>query len=131
MHKNGARTITKGGGGRGNDGLIARWGLQWRVLLTRAWRQVKRDKATAIARLMSNLSSAFIFGSIYWRLGRRQDGIQNRMGLLQVPYFHGFGHFCLLQKSVLPINAVSQVTAGLDEKELKFWDVSHGNCVQL
>ena len=47
-------------------------------------RQVSRDKATNIARAMSNVSSAVIFGGIFWRMGRSQSSIQDRMGLLQV-----------------------------------------------
>ena len=59
-------------------------GLQSRLLLQRSWRQIARDKATNFSRAMSNISSAIIFGSIYWRLGRSQISIQDRMGLLQV-----------------------------------------------
>lgn len=66
------------------QGGLAKWGLQGRVLLQRSWRQIKRDKATNVARVMSNVSSAIIFGSIYWRLGRKQIAVQNRLGLLQV-----------------------------------------------
>jgi hypothetical protein len=33
---------------------------------------------------MSNLSSAIVFAAIYWRMGRAQSSIQDRMGLLQV-----------------------------------------------
>lgn len=33
---------------------------------------------------MSNVSSAIIFGSIYWRMGKKQTAVQNRLGLLQV-----------------------------------------------
>ena len=62
--------------------------MQGRVLLQRSWRQVSRDKATTMARIMSNVSSAIIFGSIYWRMGRKQVGIQNRMGLLQARLCH-------------------------------------------
>ena len=69
--------------GRSAGSHLAKLGLQGRVLLQRSWRQIKRDKATTVARLMSNVSSAVIFGSIYWRMGRQQVGIQNRMGLLQ------------------------------------------------
>ena len=47
-------------------------------------RQVSRDKATNVARAMSNVSSAIIFGGIFWRMGRSQSSIQDRMGLLQV-----------------------------------------------
>jgi hypothetical protein len=36
-----------------------------------------------MARLMSNLSSALIFGAIYFRMGRSQSSIQDRLGLLQ------------------------------------------------
>lgn len=57
---------------------------QLRLLAVRAWRQATRDKATTIARAASNLSSAVIFGSIFWRLGRSQTAIQDRLGLLQV-----------------------------------------------
>ena len=52
--------------------------------MRRSWRQVTRDKATAMARLMSNLSSAVVFGAIYFRMGRSQSSIQDRLGLLQV-----------------------------------------------
>lgn len=47
-------------------------------------RQISRDKATNVARAMSNLSSAIIFGGIFWRMGRSQTSIQDRMGLMQV-----------------------------------------------
>ena len=68
---------------RSAAGHLAKLGLQGRVLLQRSWRQIKRDQATTVARVMSNVSSAVIFGSIYWRMGHQQVGIQNRMGLLQ------------------------------------------------
>ena len=54
------------------------------LLLRRSWRQVTRDKATAASRASSQLSSALVFSSIYWRLGRNQAAIQSRIGLLQV-----------------------------------------------
>lgn len=41
---------------------------QFRLLLQRSWRQISRDKAASMARLMSNLSSAVIFGAIFWRM---------------------------------------------------------------
>ena len=66
--------------------------LQSRLLLKRSWRQIVRDKALNVSRLLSNVSSAFIFGSIYWRLGRSQVSIQDRMGLLQVA--HQIGYHC-------------------------------------
>ena len=42
-----------------------------------------RDKATLVARAMSSVSSALIFGAIYWRLGTSQAAVQSRVGLLQ------------------------------------------------
>lgn len=57
---------------------------QFALLLKRSWRQVTRDKATAASRASSQLSSAAVFSAIYWRMGRGQAGIQNRLGLLQV-----------------------------------------------
>ena len=85
VSKNGhaAPSQKKSSRGRG----LAKWGLQGRVLLQRSWRQIKRDKATNVARVMSNVSSAIIFGSIYWRMGKKQIAVQNRMGLLQVRAF--------------------------------------------
>ena len=54
------------------------------LLFRRSWLQNVRDKATNVSRAASNVSSAAIFGSIFWRLGRSQISVQNRMGLLQV-----------------------------------------------
>ncbi|GLI61524.1 hypothetical protein VaNZ11_003905, partial [Volvox africanus] len=45
---------------------------------------VVRDKATNVARAMSNLSSALVFGAIFFRMKRGQSSVQDRMGLLQV-----------------------------------------------
>jgi hypothetical protein len=55
-----------------------------RLLLARSWRQATRDKATNFARAGTNISSALIFGSIYFRMRRTQSTIQDRLGLLQV-----------------------------------------------
>lgn len=54
------------------------------LLLRRSWRQITRDRATAISRASSQLSSALVFSTIYWRMGRGQASIQDRLGLLQV-----------------------------------------------
>jgi hypothetical protein len=54
------------------------------LLFQRSWRQVTRDRATAASRASSQVSSAVVFSSIYWRMGRGQADIQNRLGLLQV-----------------------------------------------
>ena len=60
------------------------WPAQFALLLRRSWRQVTRDKAGLVSRLGSTLSSALIFGSVYWRLNHSQAAIQSRLGLLQV-----------------------------------------------
>lgn len=59
-------------------------GRQVALLLQRSWRQVTRDKATAVSRASSQLSSAAVFSAIYWRMGHGQAAIQDRLGLLQV-----------------------------------------------
>ena len=69
--KEGSRAMVKIGG-------------QIKLLFQRAWKQVTRDKKTFIARFMSSLFSALLFGVIYWRVGYTQSTIQDRMGLLQV-----------------------------------------------
>jgi hypothetical protein len=48
--------------------IAARTRRQFRLLLQRSWRQISRDKAATSARLMSNLSSAVIFGAIFFRM---------------------------------------------------------------
>ena len=57
---------------------------QFLLLARRSWRQVRRDGRTNRVRLMTSLNSAFVFGSIFWRMGRTQTSIQDRLGLLQV-----------------------------------------------
>ena len=59
-------------------------GVLSRLLLSRSWRQATRDKATNFARAGTNISSALIFGSIYFRMRRTQSTVQDRIGLLQV-----------------------------------------------
>eukprot|EP00798_Chlamydomonas_sp_ICE-L_P003922 gene3922-13996_t len=60
------------------------WRRQIQLLAQRSWRQATRDKAANMARIMSNLSSAIIFGAIFWRIKKSQSSIQDRLGLLQV-----------------------------------------------
>lgn len=57
---------------------------QFALLLKRSWRQISRDSSAASARLASNLSSALMFGAIFFRMGRTQASIKDRLGLLQV-----------------------------------------------
>lgn len=59
-------------------------GTQVLWLLRRAWKQIARDKPTNRLRLSTNVNSAFVFGSIFWRMALGQSRIQDRMGLLQV-----------------------------------------------
>eukprot|EP00252_Welwitschia_mirabilis_P025448 TRINITY_DN793_c0_g1_i1.p1 TRINITY_DN793_c0_g1~~TRINITY_DN793_c0_g1_i1.p1 ORF type:complete len:686 (-),score=108.11 TRINITY_DN793_c0_g1_i1:381-2438(-) len=60
------------------------WWKQFRLLLKRAWMQATRDGPTNKVRARMSIASALIFGSIFWRMGRSQTSIQDRMGLLQV-----------------------------------------------
>lgn len=57
---------------------------QFRLLLVRSWRQVTRDRPATIARAVANISSAIIFGAIFFRMKRKQSSVQDRLGLLQV-----------------------------------------------
>lgn len=54
------------------------------MLLKRAWMQASRDGPTNKVRARMSIASAIIFGSVFWRMGRTQTSIQDRMGLLQV-----------------------------------------------
>lgn len=76
------------GAAEGGEGEVASprvgWLQQLRLLLVRSWRQVSRDRATNVARVLANVNSAVIFAAIFWRMKRSQSSIQNRMGLLQV-----------------------------------------------
>ncbi|KAI3959903.1 hypothetical protein MKW92_020401 [Papaver armeniacum] len=60
------------------------WWRQFRLLLKRAWMQASRDGPTNKVRARMSVASAIIFGSVFWRMGRSQTSIQDRMGLLQV-----------------------------------------------
>ncbi|ONI31623.1 hypothetical protein PRUPE_1G322600 [Prunus persica] len=60
------------------------WWMQFRLLLRRAWMQASRDGSTNKVRARMSIASAIIFGSVFWRMGRSQTSIQDRMGLLQV-----------------------------------------------
>ncbi|XP_020673849.1 ABC transporter G family member 7 isoform X1 [Dendrobium catenatum] len=62
----------------------AGWWKQFRLLLKRAWMQAFRDGPTNKVRTRMSVASAIIFGSVFWRMGRSQTSIQDRMGLLQV-----------------------------------------------
>ncbi|KAG9450127.1 hypothetical protein H6P81_010092 [Aristolochia fimbriata] len=61
-----------------------RWWKQFWLLLKRAWMQASRDGPTNKVRTRMSIASAIIFGSVFWRMGRSQTSIQDRMGLLQV-----------------------------------------------
>lgn len=58
--------------------------LQLVLLFRRAMWQSLRDRATHVSRAIASLSSAVIFGCIFWQLGHSQASVQSRMGLLQV-----------------------------------------------
>uniref|UniRef100_A0A1D1ZJP5 ABC transporter G family member 7 n=1 Tax=Anthurium amnicola TaxID=1678845 RepID=A0A1D1ZJP5_9ARAE len=60
------------------------WWRQFWLLLKRAWMQASRDGPTNKVRARMSIASAVIFGSVFWRMGRSQTSIQDRMGLLQV-----------------------------------------------
>lgn len=60
------------------------WWKQFRLLLRRAWMQASRDAPTNKVRSRMSIASAVIFGSVFWRMGKSQTSIQDRMGLLQV-----------------------------------------------
>ncbi|XP_057509317.1 ABC transporter G family member 7-like isoform X2 [Actinidia eriantha] len=60
------------------------WWRQFLMLLKRAWMQATRDGPTNKVRARMSIASAIIFGSVFWRMGRSQTSIQDRMGLLQV-----------------------------------------------
>nr|GMD18471.1 ABC transporter G family member 7 isoform X2 [Ipomoea batatas] len=60
------------------------WWRQFFLLLKRAWMQASRDGPTNKVRARMSIASALIFGSVFWRMGRTQTSIQDRLGLLQV-----------------------------------------------
>uniref|UniRef100_A0A803LJI6 ABC transporter domain-containing protein n=1 Tax=Chenopodium quinoa TaxID=63459 RepID=A0A803LJI6_CHEQI len=60
------------------------WWREFFLLLRRAWMQASRDGPTNKVRARMSIASAIIFGSVFWRMGRSQISIQDRMGLLQV-----------------------------------------------
>lgn len=83
-----AGEVARDAGGKGQSAASCEtrggWWRTFRLLYVRSLRQVIRDKATNVLRLTTNLNSALVFGSIYWRMGLQQSRIQDRLGLLQV-----------------------------------------------
>ncbi|KAJ4829355.1 ABC transporter G member 7 [Turnera subulata] len=73
--RSGQKTVAKGKG---------IWWRQFWLLLKRAWMQASRDGPTNKVRARMSIASAIIFGSVFWRMGRSQSSIEDRMGLLQV-----------------------------------------------
>ncbi|VFQ66541.1 unnamed protein product [Cuscuta campestris] len=60
------------------------WWRQFFLLFKRAWMQASRDGPTNQVRARMSIASALIFGSVFWKMGRSQTSIQDRLGLLQV-----------------------------------------------
>lgn len=55
------------------------------------YKQASRDGPTNKVRARMSIASALIFGSVFWRMGRTQTSIQDRLGLLQVCiFYYGF-----------------------------------------
>ena len=83
-----AGEVARDAGGKGQSAASCEtrggWWRTFRLLYVRSLRQVIRDKATNVLRLTTNLNSALVFGSIYWRMGLQQSRVQDRLGLLQV-----------------------------------------------
>ncbi|CAL5383123.1 unnamed protein product [Camellia sinensis] len=80
------KTIVKKKGG---------WWRQFWLLLKRAWMQASRDGPTNKVRARMSI----IFGSVFWRMGRSQSSIQDRMGLLQM-----FPHAFISKTMILTIS---------------------------
>ena len=70
--------------------------LQVRTLFKRSWRQVTRDKGAIKLRVLTNVQSALVFGTIWWRLRHIQKAVASRFGMLQVR------SLCNLRFAVLP-----------------------------
>jgi hypothetical protein len=69
---------------RGLGGMLKTALTKFVLLYRRAWRSVSRDKSLNIARFMSSLFSALLFGAIYFRMGNGSSTVPDRLGLLQV-----------------------------------------------
>ncbi|XAR72276.1 Sulfate-transporting ATPase [Bertholletia excelsa] len=83
----GTRQTPKKSTNLGKKTIVQKKGGWWRqfwLLLKRAWLQASRDGPTNKVRARMSIASAVIFGSVFWRMGRSQTSIQDRMGLLQV-----------------------------------------------
>jgi hypothetical protein len=66
--------------------------------------QAFRDSPTNKVRARMSVASAIIFGSVFWRMGKSQTSIQDRMGLLQVECF-GFFMFPLVELLVSELHS--------------------------
>lgn len=53
-----------------------RWREQFKLLFTRSWRQITRSRGANIARAMSNVFSAVVFGVLFFQMGNGQTSVQ-------------------------------------------------------
>lgn len=52
------------------------------LLLGRGWREQMRDKLSVTIKVFFNVFFTVVFGLVYWKLGRSQKNIQDRVGIL-------------------------------------------------
>jgi len=81
-----AEHIIGGGGGGGlvrKDRAQAGFFEQFRLLLSRSWREVWRNKGANLIKAVQQVGTALIYGSIY-TLTDTQSSIQDRLGLLSL-----------------------------------------------
>jgi ABC-type multidrug transport system ATPase subunit len=83
---NGAANGTDGDGKnlRSEQRPLVNAPTQFRLLLSRSWKQVLRDKKARSSRIASTVSSATTFAILFWRLSRDSASIKSRIGLMQV-----------------------------------------------
>ncbi|KAJ6356785.1 hypothetical protein OIU78_004812 [Salix suchowensis] len=82
IRKEGSKKLSRKTGVKGKG--KGSWWREFLLLLRRAWMQASRDGPTNKVRATMSIASAIIFGSVFWRMGKSQTSIQDRMGLLQV-----------------------------------------------
>lgn len=65
-------------------------------ITSHCYAQALRDGPTNKVRARMSVASAVIFGSVFWRMGKTQASIQDRMGLLQACKISTLNHLHLI-----------------------------------
>ena len=77
-----AKTLSDSISGQNEKEKGGSFWLAYRLLVSRTWQELTRDKLTLFIKISMNTFFSLLFGIIYWQLSDDQVSLQNRTGIL-------------------------------------------------